>query len=173
MIKGVVRRPRGGIAVLDKKGVTLLRFDVLTTKKSSYRNIIDEDDESMAADNATAAADYYEDADEFTSENIIQHLNALIAWELRRRDYITTLGLDDDDTNDNVEDESIVDEYDDDDTTTIHNTTPRGSGGAGTVAGRMISAQAQKIQHFAQREIELQRLKKDRDTRKGKYVRGG
>jgi hypothetical protein len=154
--------------VLDKKGVTLLRFDVLT-KKQSYRNIIVEDEESMAADHAAAAADY-EDADEFTSENIIQHLNALIAWELRRRDYITTLGLDDDDTNDNVEEESIVDEYDDDDdTTTIHN-TPRG-GGTGTAAGRMISAQAQKIQHFAQREIELQRLKKDRDTRKGKYVK--
>ena len=33
-IKGVVRQPRGGIAVLDKKGATLLRFDVLTKKKS-------------------------------------------------------------------------------------------------------------------------------------------
>ena len=169
MIKGVVRRPRGGIAVLDKKGVTLLRFDVLTTKKSyqTTQSMDDYDDESMQGDEATAAvtAADYEDADEFRSENIIQHLNALVAWELRRRDYITTLGIDDDDNN--VDEESTVDEYDDDDTT-ISN-TPRG--GAGTAAGRMISAQAQKIQHFAQREMELQRLKKDRDTRKGKYVK--
>ena len=169
MIKGVVRRPRGGIAVLDKKGVTMLRFDVLTTKKSyqTTQSMDDYDDESMQGDEATAAvtAADYEDADEFRCENIIQHLNALVAWELRRRDYITTLGIDDDDNN--VDEESTVDEYDDDDTT-ISN-TPRG--GAGTAAGRMISAQAQKIQHFAQREMELQRLKKDRDTRKGKYVK--
>jgi len=164
MIKGVVRRPRGGIAVLDKKGVTLLRFDVLTTKKSHQTTqSMDDDDESMQGDATAAAPAYYEDADEFRSENIIQHLNALVAWELRRRDYITTLGIDDDDNN--VDEESTVDEYDDDDTTVSNN--PR----TGTAAGRMISAQAQKIQHFAQREMELQRLKKDRDTRKGKYVK--
>jgi len=29
---------------------------------------------------------------------------------------------------------------------------------------------AQKIKHFAQREIEMQKTKKDRETRKAKYV---
>jgi hypothetical protein len=127
----------------------------------------DDENESMQGDATAAAAapaDYYEDADEFRCENIIQHLNALVAWELRRRDYITTLGIDDDDNN--VDEESTVDEYDDDDDTTVSN-NPR----TGTAAGRMISLQAQRIQHFAQREMELQRLKKDRDTRKGKYVK--
>ena len=174
MIKGVVRRPRGGIAVLDKKGVTLLRFDVLTTKKSyqTTQSMDDYDDKSMQGDEATAAvtAADYEDADEFRSENIIQHLNALVAWELRRRDYITTLGIDDDDNN--VDEESTVDEYDDDDNTVNNNPrTGTSAGAAARSAKGMISAQAQKIQHFAQREMELQRLKKDRDTRKGKYVK--
>ena len=65
-----------------------------------------------------------------------------------------------------------MDEYDDDDNTVNNNPrTGTSAGAAARSAEGMISAQAQKIQHFAQREMELQRLKKDRDTRKGKYVK--
>lgn len=154
-IKGVVRRPRGGIAVLDKKGVTLLRFDVL---ERTWTPVSDSTRDNQFEEEVVEG---FDDADESISEVITQHLNTLIAWELRRRDYITTLG--EDDATDNNAEEELVDEYDDDDNTA---NTPR------TMARKSaIAEQAQRIKHFAQHEIELQRMKKEREIRKSKYVK--
>jgi len=37
--------------------------------------------------------------------------------------------------------------------------------------GKMISERAQKAAHFAKREIEIQKLKKDREQRKARYLK--
>ena len=124
---------------------------------------------------ADAAANYHDGVDESCCESVAQ-LNAITAWELRRQDYITTLG-EDDITDDDSQEEIIVDEYDDDDggdtTTVLLRSNPR-TGAAATAARSakgVISQQAQKIQHFARREMELQRSKKDRDDGNGRYVK--
>ena len=58
---------------------------------------------------------------------MVRHLAALIEWERRRRDYITTLG--EDDAGGDRDDD--VDEYDDDGTTPA---SPRSGGRKGAIA---------------------------------------
>jgi hypothetical protein len=70
----------------------------------------------------------WDDASEAITDAMVRHLAALIEWEKRRRDYITTLGEDD---ADGVDVDDDVDEYDDDGTTPA---SPRSGGRKGSIS---------------------------------------
>ncbi|KAL3806653.1 hypothetical protein ACHAXA_007994, partial [Cyclostephanos tholiformis] len=163
-IRGVVRE-RDGIAVTDMAGRTVLRFDVLT-RRSTASDVDDDDDDDgrESVGGGGSGEDRWNDASASTADATMRHLISLMDWEKRRRDYITTLGVDDADVDVDDNDDDDVDEYDDDDNTTP--SSPRSIGRKGVIA-----EQAQKIKHFAQREIEMQRLKKERESRKARYVK--
>ena len=122
--------PRGGIAVMDKAGRTVLRFDVLarsrktTTHASSAGG--DDDDEGESEEGGGGGG--WDDASEAITDAMVRHLAALIEWEKRRRDYIATLGEDD---AEGVDEDDDVDEYDDDGTTPA---SPRRGGRTGSIA---------------------------------------
>ena len=85
-------------------------------------------------------------------------MEILIEWERRRQSIILTLG---EDAPDN--EEETVDEYDDDDDDIGTPTRTKRKG--------VLAEKAASIKHFAQREIEMQKLKKERENRKAKYVK--
>jgi hypothetical protein len=135
---------RSAVQILDKSGRELLRFDLLKPTTAS------------TPDSEWQETDGREDADEKTRDEFIDQLEILVEWERRRQDYLITLG-DEDDNTENVE----VDEYDD---------GPTGERSS-SKSGNVITDKARKIQHFAQREIEMQKTKRERETRKAKYVK--
>ena len=140
-------RSRSGIEILDNTGRELIIFDVLQPR--SY-NLNEEKEEEEEED--------VEDADEATRDQIIDQLEILIEWERRRQSIILTLG---EDAPDN--EEETVDEYDDDDDDIGTPTRTKRKG--------VLAEKAASIKHFAQREIEMQKLKKERENRKAKYVK--
>jgi hypothetical protein len=121
--------PRSGIAVMDLAGRTVLRFEVLvrsmktTTSASSAGG---DDDEGESEEGGGGGG--WDDASEAITDAMVRHLAALIEWEKRRRDYITTLGEDD---ADGVDVDDDVDEYDDDGTTPA---SPRSGGRKGSIS---------------------------------------
>mmetsp|Transcript_3964 Transcript_3964/g.8744 ORF Transcript_3964/g.8744 Transcript_3964/m.8744 type:complete len:308 (-) Transcript_3964:22-945(-) len=149
---------RSGIEILDQTGREILRFDVLKSMASSPPTAAGDTTEEEDWENAESVE--VEDAEETTCDSIIEQLETLIEWERRRQAYIVTLG---EDETENAEEE-YVDEYDDDD-----GTTPASSR-SGKKKG-VIAEKAQKMKHFAEREIEMKRVKKERENRKAKYVK--
>ena len=143
-------RSRSGIEILDNTGRELIIFDVLQQPRSYNLNEEEEEEEEDV-----------EDADEATRDQIIDQLEILIEWERRRQSIILTLG---EDTPDN--EEETVDEYDDDNDDNDDIGTPTRNKRKGVLAEKATS-----IKHFAQREIEMQKLKKERENRKAKYVK--
>jgi len=150
---------RSGIEIFDSTGRELLRFDVLKSMPSppTAGDNGEEDWEKAEADSGAEV----EDAEETTRDDIIDQLEILIEWERRRQAYIVTLG---EDETENA-DEEYVDEYDDGE-----GATPASPSRSGKKKGA-IAEKAQQLKHFAQREIELKQLKKERDNRKAKYVK--
>lgn len=148
---------RSGIEILDSTGREILRFDVLKSAPMSAAgdNADEEDWENTEASGGGSA----EDAEESARDDIIDQLEMLIEWERRRQARIVVLGEDDAENN---EEETYVDEYDDDGDGT--GSSPKRKRGA-------IAEKAQQMKHFAQREIELQKTKKEREARKAKYVK--
>jgi len=144
-------RSRSGIEILDNTGRELIIFDVLQPR--SYNNLNEEEKEEEEED--------VEDADEATRDQIIDQLEILIEWERRRQSIILTLGHEDAPDNE----EETVDEYDDDNDDEDIGTPTR------TKRKGVIAEKAASIKHFAQREIEMQKLKKERENRKAKYVK--
>jgi hypothetical protein len=92
-----------------------------------------------------------EDADNSTRNDIMVQLQILVEWERRRQARLITLGFD--------EDSEDIDQLNDDDM----QLSPKKRG--------IIADRARKVQHFAQREIEMQKQKRDRENRKAKYVK--
>lgn len=93
-----------------------------------------------------------EDADDATRNDTMVQLQILVEWERRRQTRLLTLGV--------AEDESAEDVNDLDD----GQSSPKRRG--------MIADKARQVQHFAQREIEMKKQKRDREARKAKYVQG-
>lgn len=144
-------RSRSGIEILDNTGRELIIFDVLQPR--SYNNLNEEEEEEEGEN--------VEDADEATRDEIIDQLEILIEWERRRQSIILTLGEEDAPDNE----EETVDEYDDDNDDDDIGTPTR------TKRKGVLAEKAASIKHFAQREIEMQKLKKERENRKAKYVK--
>ncbi|KAL9182182.1 hypothetical protein ACHAXT_012834 [Thalassiosira profunda] len=145
---------RSGIKIIDRAGRKVIKFDVL--QSSSARG--DEEEGWEDEENGEAMGGRMEDADESTRDDIIDQLEILIEWERRRQAYIVTLGEEDAEN-----DDETLNEYDDD-----------GDSAASSRGGKVKGAIAEKaaqIKHFAQREIEMQKMKKDRENRKAKYVK--
>ena len=145
-------RSRSGIEILDNTGRELIIFDVLQPRSYNLNNEEEEEEEEEDV----------EDADEATRDDIIDQLEVLIEWERRRQSIILTLGGEDAPDNE----EETVDEYDDDDDNDDDIGTPTRTKRKGVLAEKAAS-----IRHFAQREIEMQKLKKERENRKAKYVK--
>ncbi|KAL7551561.1 hypothetical protein ACHAWF_014751 [Thalassiosira exigua] len=145
---------RSGIEVLDCAGREVLRFDVLKSAATTPG------DEEWENERGEARGGGLEDAEESTRDDVIDQLQILMEWERRRQAYLVTLGEDEADN----DEQTHVEEYDDENGETP--ASPRGSKKKGAIAEK-----AQKIKHFAQREIELQKMKKDRENRKAKYVK--
>ncbi|KAL7481412.1 hypothetical protein ACHAW6_007097 [Cyclotella cf. meneghiniana] len=141
---------RSAIQVLDKSGRELLRFDLLQPATAS---VPESEWQDVQGEGAVSSR---EDADEKTRDELIDQLEILVEWERRRQDYLITMGEEDD----NKEDVDI-DEYDDG--PTIERSSSK--------SGNVITDKARKIQHFAQREIEMQKTKREREARKAKYVK--
>ena len=144
-------RSHSGIEILDNTGRELIIFDVLQPR--SYNNLNEEEEEEEE--------EGVEDADEATRDQIIDQLEILIEWERRRQSIILTLGHEDAPDNEEETVDEYDDEYDDDDIGTPTRTKRKG----------ILAEKAQSIKHFAQREIEMQKLKKERENRKAKYVK--
>lgn len=142
MIK-TVRLAGSGIDVILDNNDTVLKFDVL---KPLQLSLDEENDEEEGPAN-------FEDEDDATRNDTMVQLQLLVEWERRRQTRLLTLGIAEDESTD-------VDDLDNDG----GQTSPR--------RGGMIADQARKVQHFAQREIEMKKQKRDREARKAKYVQG-
>ena len=135
---------RSGIEIINGYGNELLRFDVL--KEAS----LSEDREDEEWTDAKV-----EDADEDRRDDVIHKLELLVDWERRRQNYLITQG-------EETDDEQTVDEFDDDDE------IPSSPGGKVKSA---LKGKIDQVKHFAEREIELKKMKKEREQRKAKYVK--
>lgn len=144
MIK-TIRLAGSGIDVILDNNDTVLRFDVL---KPLQFSLDEENDEEEGPAN-------FEDEDDATRNDTMVQLQLLVEWERRRQARLLTLGI--------AEDES-TDDVDDLDTDGEQSSSPR--------RGGLIAEKARKVQHFAQREIEMKKQKRDREARKAKYVQG-
>ncbi len=143
MIK-TVRLAGSGIDVILDNNDTVLKFDVL---KPLQLSLDEENDEEEGPAN-------FEDEDDATRNDIMVNLQLLVEWERRRQTRLLTLGIAEDETADDVDD--------------LDNDGGRSS----PRRGGMIADKARKVQHFAQREIEMKKQKRDREARKAKYVQG-
>ena len=143
MIK-TVRLEGSGIDVILDNNDTVLKFDVL---KPLQLSLNEENDEEEGPAN-------FEDEDDATRNDIMVKLLLLVEWERRRQTRLLTLGIAEDESTDDVDD------LDND------------GGSSSPRRGGMIADQARKVQHFAQREIEMKKQKRDREARKAKYVQG-
>lgn len=83
------------------------------------------------------------EADESSKNEVLDNLQILLEWERRRQESLAEQGI------------SEEDQY------------PESAGSKSNI----LSDKAKKIQHFAQREIELQKTKREREARKAKYVK--
>jgi hypothetical protein len=120
--------PRSGIAVMNKAGRTVLRFDVLVRSRTTTTASSAGDDDDDEGESEEGGGGGWDEASEAITDAMVRHIAALIEWEKRRRDYITTLGEDD---ADGVDEDDDVDEYDDDGTTPA---SPRSGGRKGVIA---------------------------------------
>jgi hypothetical protein len=130
-----------GIEVILDNNDVVLRFDVLKPLQFSEEDI---DEENIQV----------EDADDATRDDTLVQLQILVEWERRRQAHLITLGVD--------EPAEDIDQINDNDGQS--SSSPKRGGG-------MIADKARKVQHFAQREIEMQKQKRDRESRKAKYVK--
>ena len=131
-----------GIEVILDNNDVVLRFDVLKPFQFSEEDI---DEENIQV----------EDADDATRDDTLVQLQILVEWERRRQAHLITLGVD--------EPAEDIDQINDDNDGQSSSSPKRGGG--------MIADKARKVQHFAQREIEMQKQKRDRESRKAKYVK--
>ncbi|KAL7492140.1 hypothetical protein ACHAWT_001343 [Skeletonema menzelii] len=92
----------------------------------------------------------FDDADDATRNETMVQLQLLVEWERRRQTRLLTLGIAEDESAEDIVDES--------------SSSPK--------RGGMIADKARQVQHFAQREIEMKKQKRDREARKAKYVQG-
>eukprot|EP00956_Cyclotella_meneghiniana_P030752 scaffold78368_cov23-Cyclotella_meneghiniana.AAC.1 len=84
-----------------------------------------------------------DEADEITTNEVFDNLQIVLEWERRRNEALLADGI------------SEEDQY------------PNNTNATSNVLGE----KAKKMQHFAQREIELQKVKREREARKAKYVK--
>eukprot|EP00956_Cyclotella_meneghiniana_P026159 scaffold55883_cov29-Cyclotella_meneghiniana.AAC.2 len=84
-----------------------------------------------------------DEADERTTNEVLDNLQIVLEWERRRNEALLAEGI------------SEEDQY------------PNNTNATSNVLGE----KAKKMQHFAQREIELQKVKREREARKAKYVK--
>ena len=130
-----------GIEVILDNNDVVLRFDVLKSMQFSEEDIDEEHNIQV------------EDADDVTRDDTLVQLQILVEWERRRQAHLITLGVD--------EPAEDIDQINDND----------GQSSSSPKRGGMIADKARKVQHFAQREIEMQKQKRDRESRKAKYVK--
>ncbi|KAL3773354.1 hypothetical protein ACHAWO_011003 [Cyclotella atomus] len=83
------------------------------------------------------------DVDDSVKNEVLDNLQILVEWERRRQDTLAEQGI------------SEEDQY------------PESAASKSNI----LSDQAKKMQHFAQREIEMQKTKREREARKAKYVK--
>ena len=140
---------RSGIEIINTYGNELLRFDVL--KEASMSD--NQEDDGWT----DAVAAKIEDADEERRDDIIHKLEVLAEWERRRQNYLVTLGEEE------TDDEQTVDEFDDEDESS---SSPR----VGKVKNA-LKGKIDQVKHFAERELELKKMKREREERKAKYVK--
>ena len=153
---------RSSIEIIDNTNREILRFDVLQSAGVPIAtNTEDENEENWDNDNNL------EDATEEIRDDIIDHLDIIIEWERRRQAYIVTLG--EEDPNSTLP--QYVNEYDDDDDNDNNIDGTPTSPKSGRKMGGALAEKAQSIKHFAEREIEMQKMKKEREARKAKYVK--
>jgi hypothetical protein len=81
------------------------------------------------------------DADECTTNEVYDNLQILFDWEKCRQEALLAQGI------------TEEDQY------------------PSQTSSNVLTDKAKKIQHFAQREIELQKIKREREARKAKYVK--
>ncbi len=134
-----------GIDVILDNNDTVLRFDVLKPLQYPQEEEVDEE----------AGPANFDDADDATRNDTMVQLQLLVEWERRRQTRLLTLGI--------AEDESTEDADDLDN---------NGGGQSSPKRGGIIADKARQVQHFAQREIEMKKQKRDREARKAKYVQG-
>lgn len=132
-----------GIEVILDNNDVVLRFDVLKPLQFSEEDIDEENNIQV------------EDADDATRDDTLVQLQILVEWERRRQAHLITLGVD--------EPAEDIDQINDNDGQSLSSSPKRGGG--------MIADKARKVQHFAQREIEMQKQKRNRESRKAKYVK--
>lgn len=83
-----------------------------------------------------------DEADERTTNEVLDNLQIVFEWERRRNEALLAEGISEEDQYPNT-----------------------------TNASNVLGEKAKKMQHFAQREIELQKVKREREARKAKYVK--
>ena len=146
MIK-TIRLAGSGIDIILDNNDTVLRFDVLQPLQFPQDEDIDEEEGPTT----------FDDADDATRNDTMVQLQLLVEWERRRQTRLLNLGIAEDESA-----EDVVDEFGNDD----------GQQSSSPKRGGMIADKARKVQHFAQREIEMKKQKRDREARKAKYVQG-
>lgn len=144
---------RSGIEILDKSGNELIRFDLLKSSSASDTGTAEHESD------VTTTSSGMEDAEESARDDTIDQLEILIQWERRRQACLVTSGEDQDNSDD------VVDEFDEETGNSPRSSPSKGKGGG------IIAERAQKMKHFAQREIEMQKTKRERENRKAKYVK--
>ena len=152
---------RSSIEIIDNTNREILRFDVLQSAGVPIAVLEDENEENWDNNNNL------EDATEEIRDDIIDNLDIIIEWERRRQAYIVTLG--EEDPNSTLP--QYVNEYDDDDDNDNNIDGTPTSPKSGRKMGGALAEKAQSIKHFAEREIEMQKMKKEREARKAKYVK--
>ncbi|EJK73278.1 hypothetical protein THAOC_05109 [Thalassiosira oceanica] len=143
---------RSGIEIINGYGNELLRFDVLKKEEASLAE--DQEDEGWT----DAVAAKVEDAGEERRDDVIHKLELLVDWERRRQNYLVTQGEEE------TDDEQTVDEFDDDDE------SPSSPGGR---VKNVLKGKIDQVKHFAERELELKKMKKEREQRKAKICQRG
>jgi len=137
-----IRLAGSGIEMILDNNDTVLKFDVLIPLQFPS-----DDEEEEGPTN-------FDDADDATRNDTMVQLQLLVEWERRRQTRLLTLGIAEDESSEDVEN------LDND-------------GGQSSPKRRgMIADKARQVQHFAQREIEMKKQKRDREARKAKYVQG-
>ena len=90
-----------------------------------------------------------------TGEDVVEHFNNILEWDKARRKMENDYDEEDDDSM--TEDQTNLDE----------NLKKNGSNGK----KGLLRGKAEKVAHFAKRELEMQQLKREREQRKAKYLK--
>ena len=146
---------RSGIEIMDNAGKELLRCDILKSTRST--TALDSAIEGWQDEEGGKMSMEVEDGDDKTRDDIIDQLEILLEWERRRQA---------ENGDSEGHDEICVDDDGEEVGSDQQQSSP-----AKTKAGGVIAEKARKMQHFAQREIEMQKTKRDRENRKAKYVK--